>query len=203
MTYGEKGRRTKPRVKVLRGYGGNEPTSLTFSAPVNASHTDIKSGMVISISSGQWVKGCAQNAVPYIAYHDASDTDVDSSGLLLGLSCAGDFEIETGYFDGTDTYVRDDAVIAGTAGLLGSLDKAAIMVGGAAAGGQGTIADIVGFVTKGKAQVQAGTKSLVAFGGTANYFDPAQNINSEATIGAISTLTFITRWTPMRTAETA
>lgn len=186
-------------MKVLRGYGGNEPTSLTLSAPVNASHTDIKSGMVISIVSGQWVKGCAQNVVPFIAYHDASDTDVDSSGLLLGLSCLGNFEIETGYFDGTDTYVRDDALIAGTSTLIGFLDKAAIMVGSATAGGQGTLADILGFVSKGKAQVQAGTKTIASVA----YFDPTQNINSEATIGAISTLTFISSWRPMRTAETA
>jgi hypothetical protein len=202
MTYGEAGRRTKPRVNVLRGYGGNEPTSLTYSAKPKTDEA-IKSGMVISIdSNGEWVKGCAAGDVPYIAYHDQSDTDVLSSQLLLGLSCAGDFEIETGYFDNTDTYVRDDVLIAGTSALVGSLDKGVALQSETLSNGA-SIVDVVGFVSKGKQQVQAGTTTIQGV----DYFDPAKNINTEFTVGASananSTLTFITRWTGARKATAA
>jgi hypothetical protein len=206
MTYGEKGRRTKPRVNVLRGYGGNEPVSLTYSAKPKLAEA-ILSGMVISIDvNGEWVKGATAGKVPFIAYHDQADTDVDSSGLLLGLSCAGDFEIETGYFDSTDTYARDDVLIAGTAGLLGSLDKGVALLGETIANGAALL-DVVGYVTKGKQQVQAGTKTIPSYATTTTAFDPAKNINTQFTVGANananSTLTFMTRWTGARKAIAA
>ena len=156
MTYGEKGRRTKPRVNVLRGYPGNESTSYTRSAKPKLNE-GIKSGQVISLdTNGQWILGCAQGHMPYIAFHDQSDPDVDSCGLLLGLSCAGDFVIETGYFDTTDTIAIDDPLIAGVSTLKGSLDKGTALYAETAAGSLAAI-DILGFAQQGKQQVQAGT----------------------------------------------
>ena len=92
-------KRTKPRVNVLRGYGGNETTTLTRSLPPKAGE-NIKSGMAIAVGTGGdaglFVKADGTEAanVVFIAYHDQSDTDVISCGKLLGFSCLGGFELE-------------------------------------------------------------------------------------------------------------
>lgn len=166
MTYGEY-RRSKQRINVLRGYGGNEPTSLTYSAKPKAGE-DIKSGMLISIDSNdEWIKGCPAGKVPYFAYHDQSDTDVESSGLLLGLSCAGDFEIETAYFNNTQTYVQDSPIKAD--GTTGSVTL------GTFAGSD----DLVGYASRGGRQ---DTTNINSEGGTL--------------AGPNYTLILVTRWTP-------
>ena len=106
-------RRIQPRLRVVRGYPGNEPSHLTLSAPVQAGLAPgtIKSGMVISLADGAgiqvgqkvWVLStgaagaAASGRTPYFAIADDTDTDVQASGKLLGLSCAGDFELQTGY----------------------------------------------------------------------------------------------------------
>jgi hypothetical protein len=139
--------RTAPRVQVLRGYWGNEPYARTFSAPVTSGVT-IKSGQLISLSSGSWVLGCSAGQEPFIAFHDSTDTDVVSSGQLVGLSCAGQFVIETGYFDNTQTYVENSPLKAdsgsgayqatGATGqiTLGTLSTAEDTIGFATAGGR-------------------------------------------------------------------
>jgi hypothetical protein len=86
--------RTAPRVNVLRGYFGNEPMARSYSAPVTSGVT-ILSGQLISLTAGAWVLGCLAGCEPFIAFADSTDTDVQSSGLLLGLSCAGQYKIET------------------------------------------------------------------------------------------------------------
>ena len=85
-----------PRVNVPRGYAGNEPQSITKSAPVNSSAT-IKSGQAIALVSNEWVQATNSHTLSqiYIAYHDSDDTDVVSCGKLLGFSVLGEFEIET------------------------------------------------------------------------------------------------------------
>lgn len=121
MTYGEY-RRTKPRINVKRGLAGNEPQSLTLAAAPATFDGTIKSGMLIVLNgSGKWVPSTSsdtKNTAPYFAYSDDSDTDVKSSQRLLGLSCLGDFEIQTGYFD-DDTYnVGDPVVKSATSGQV-------------------------------------------------------------------------------------
>lgn len=190
MTFGES-RRTKPRINVLRGYGGNETNVLTKDAVPKALEA-ILSGMIISLdTNGQWIKGCPQGSIPFWAFHDQSDPDVDSSGKLLGLSGLGDYEIETGHFKTSDTYTQGLPVV-NDAGVAGT-----IKVGNAAINAETAIEDVVGFVTAGKRQVQAGT---ITKAGITGIYDPAQNVNSQATLGAISTLTFVTRWMPARKA---
>src|SRR4051812_27876335 len=122
MTYGEY-RRTKPRVRVTRGYYGNEPLALTLSAsPANTTPGTIFSGMLISQdTNGNWVPGCAAGKTPYIAFHDDTDPDVLSSKLLLGLSCAGQFEISTGYYVRTDGSFNKDGITLKASGTAGSL----------------------------------------------------------------------------------
>jgi hypothetical protein len=66
----------------------------SYSAPVTSGVT-ILSGQLISLTAGAWVLGCLAGCEPFIAFADSTDTDVQSSGLLLGLSCAGQYKIET------------------------------------------------------------------------------------------------------------
>jgi hypothetical protein len=171
--------------------------SLTLSAQPKTGEA-ILSGMIISTDeNGQWVKGCTQGRTPYVAFHDQTDTDVVSCGLLLGLSCAGEYEIETAYFTDT-TFNRDDALIA-SAGTPGNVAKAA---------GSGTeTADLIGFVSKAKRQVQAGRTTGVTGNNNTVAYDPTKNVNSQFTVGgtaaANSTLTFVTRWLPKTLAHSA
>jgi hypothetical protein len=91
--------------------------------------------------------------------------------LLLGLSCAGDFEIETAYFDNTDTIAEGSPFIAGTSALAGSLDLGTLANSGAA---------IVGFATRGGRHDTTKTNSE---GGTI--------------AGPNYTVTLVTRWIPV------
>jgi len=129
MTFGEF-RRTKPRINVKRGFAGNEPQSITLSAPPRDGDGTIKSGMLISLdTNGKWIPAVlngssagvsvgginfgpdALNTVSYFAFADDTDTDVKSSGLLMGLSCLGEFELQTGYFDNTQSYAIGNPLI--------------------------------------------------------------------------------------------
>jgi len=120
-------KRSKPRVEVLRGYNPNEPHTLTQSHPVKADVT-IRSGMVISLQwvSGnnryEWIVGGQDNKMTYIALQDwdqsqtgglgafGYDPDVIEAGKLTGLSCAGQFEIQTAYIADAQTWTMDAAV---------------------------------------------------------------------------------------------
>jgi hypothetical protein len=179
MTWGEY-RRAKPRLNVLRGFAGNEPQSLTHSAPPNIAEGSIYSGQVIILNSdGEWIKATLSNAagkVVYFAYHDAiivngvitTDTDVKSSGLLLGLSSLGDFEIQTAYFDTGDTWHNGDpVVVSATAGNVNQ--------GAAFAATQ-----VLGVASR------AGVEDIAA-------------INTEGTVdanGAMNVLNIVTHWMP-------
>jgi hypothetical protein len=170
MTAGET-RRTKPRLNIKRGFAGNEPQSITHSAPPTAGQ-DIKSGMLIVLVNGAWVKcdsdeGGHKNLVPHFALQDQTDTDVVSSGELLGLSCAGNFEVQTGYCD-AEAYTEGAPVIkSANAGYvdLGASFLAAI--------------ETIGYVGKG------GYEDVVAY-------------NSEATPsnGHQYVLNVVTAWKP-------
>jgi len=135
MTYGEY-RRAKPRLNVLTHWAGNEPQSLKYSAKPKLNE-NIYSGQVIVLDDdGFWVKATSSNGVgriPYFAYSDAlwvggklsTDTDVQSSGLLLGLSCLENFELQTAYFDPAPStpWVHGDPLVLGS--TAGSLAKGA------------------------------------------------------------------------------
>ena len=96
--------RALPKINPLRGFGPEQNGLVdTETAPVSAGVT-IKSGQVISLdASGEWILGCPTGKVPYFAQQDSADGDVTSSGLLTGLSCSGDYVIETGYIEDLST----------------------------------------------------------------------------------------------------
>lgn len=174
-------KRTKRRVYVLRGFDGCEPSTFTRQAAVKDGVT-VGSGQVISLdSNGEWILGAPAGKTPYIALSDSVDTDVNSSGLLPALSCAGKFEIETAYYTVDSTLVGEDIpVIAATAEA-----NAGDITDGATDG----TADIIGFTSRG------GLHDLNA---------PAENGNSGPKVEVNATdgnvVTFITNWQPLNAA---
>lgn len=97
----------KPELQVLRGYDPNEPTKFS-AAEVPKTDEAIKSGMVISKSYEDggyvWIKGGQAGATPYMALENQDDFDIQESGTLPGLSCAGEFVFATGYYKDGDVY---------------------------------------------------------------------------------------------------
>lgn len=171
-------KRAKRRVYVTRGFDGCEPTTYTRQAAVTAGQT-IKSGMLIALVSGEWVKydAVAHKALtPYIALSDDTDTDVTSSGLLPAISCAGKFEIETAYYDVSGgTLVGDDIAVVGSA-TDGQVTEGDIATAGAT---------IIGFTARG------GLQDLNGPAANGNY-GPKIEVNAED--GNI--LVFRTNWQP-------
>jgi hypothetical protein len=130
--------RLRPRINVLRGYPGNEPTSITAALPVSASvdHSTaaktIYSGQPIVrdgagnftnlLGSGWGTVDGADLAYDvqdvFFAYHDSTDTDVTSCGKLLGFSALGKFELETAWFDDTTPIAVGNALAINDSGVL-------------------------------------------------------------------------------------
>jgi len=139
-------RRAKPRVEVLRGWNPNEPNTFTQTARAKSGET-ILSGQLMHLlwdssdSVYEWVLGGLASTVPYIAVQDDQDEDVLECGAMTGLSCAGQFEIETAYFE-TGTYA-DSVPLTWEGATAGNVDVA------------DTGEDIVGYVTR-----NSGQKSL-------------------------------------------
>jgi hypothetical protein len=192
MTYGTY-QRIAPRVNVLRGYMGNEPYGRSYSAPV-ASGVTILSGQLISLSSGSWVLGVTAGSEPFIAFADSTDTDVISSGLLLGLSCAGQYEIETAWFDNSVTYNESSLLVACTGGS----STANITPGVAALGAIGCAvassnADTIGFAAAG------GRQDATAINSQSGYLENTATGNAPSLTtnpAKIYLLRFRTQWFP-------
>ncbi|MEK7782014.1 MAG: hypothetical protein AAB370_10995 [Verrucomicrobiota bacterium] len=129
--------------------------------------------LIVLDTNGEWVKCDSAShggLIPHFAFQDQSDTDVQSSGLLMGLSCLGEFEIQTAYFDSTDVWAFGNPVGKGTGALVGSVDKVASFL---------SAVEVVAVVSQG------GMEDIVA-------------INSEATpvSGHVYVLNLVTKWKP-------
>lgn len=115
--------RVKPRVTVLRGFDPNAPMTLTQSLPVKSGQT-ILSGQLVSsswdstVNQHVWSLGLTANATPHIALQDGADQDVSEAGKLTGLSCAGQFEIQTAYYTGSNIAVGALVVPSSTTGSI-------------------------------------------------------------------------------------
>ena len=207
MTYGTY-QRTAPRINILSGWWGNEPFGRKRSAPVTA-NVAIQSGQVISLTAGAWVLGCAAGKEPFIAFHDSTDTDVVSRGLLLGLSCAGQYEIQTAWFDNTQVYVESSPLIAATGGSSAALTVAnSAALGAITLGTFGTAEDTIGYATNGGRQVLAGYKDATNI--LANPINSESGPTNTAAAGAgslpsassgVYVLQFRTTWLPRATTS--
>jgi hypothetical protein len=202
MTYGEY-RRAYPRLRVTKGYEGNETRTLQFGAPPETNVT-IFSGQLISLdTSGNWVLGAAAGKVPYLALQDSVDPDVLSSGLLTGLSCAGNFAFATGYFTNVagNFALPDLALVADTV-TAGNLTLATAPGGGTI---WESVADIIGFTSPvgtggfGLEQVGPSLSAPDVNGNT--YYTPATNTEALPLGGPTYMLHFTTKWLPKRTTS--
>ena len=109
--------RDRPRINVTRGYTGNEPGNITVSTALDGGTLDnssiaktVYSGQPVELnSSGKWKKASNASAATsvHFAYHDSTDTDVESCGKLLGFSALGNFEIESAWVDTNGLVVGD------------------------------------------------------------------------------------------------
>lgn len=194
MTYGEY-RRAQPRLRVRKGYEGNETRSLQYSAPIGSGVT-ILSGQVIYLdANGNWQLATATLAngrTPYMAYSDSVDTDVLSSGLLLGLSCAGMYVFETPYFVYTDgSFAGNELPLVISNAVPGSLTLASLTAPGGGTGWD-TPNDIIGVTAMGGVE-QVGP-ALDAYGN----FIPATNTEGLPIAGPTYTLPFTAHWIPKR-----
>lgn len=128
--------RANARVLVLRGFDPNAPSTLTQSLPVPSGVT-VLSGQVVTpswtaaLGSQAWILGCTAT-VPYIALQDSADEDVSEAGKLTGLSCAGQFEIQTAFYNSTTAYTQGALLrsepLTGDVQLLGSQTGANICI---------------------------------------------------------------------------
>jgi hypothetical protein len=131
--------------------------------------------LIVLNGSNQWVpcdSASHGGKIPYFAFADDTDTDVlSNSGQLMGLSCLGEFEIQTAYFNSASVvWAQDSPVIKGTGSYVGSVDLG---------GNTLDVTEIVGFATHG------GMTDIVT-------------TNSEATAvsGHMYVLNLVTRWIP-------
>jgi len=122
--------RAHPRVNVMRGYTGNEPQSLSRSAPVAADDGgttatgSVLSGQAVVLNADEeWVlaDGGQNDDVVYIAYHDSTDPDVLACNKLLAFSTLGQYELETGFVANPDA-AAEGLVITISHAAPGSVD---------------------------------------------------------------------------------
>jgi len=150
--------RLKPRVTVLRGFDPNAPMTLTQSLPAYtgvSSSTGIYSGQLISSAWDSaknqhcWVLGMTGSVnTPYIALQDIADQDVSEAGKLTGLSCAGQFEIQTAYYSGSNIAVGAIVVPSATAGYIAPSSATGQLILGSitrAPSGEGMTPSTLGF----------------------------------------------------------
>jgi hypothetical protein len=179
--------RTAPRVNVLRGFAGNEPQSRTYAAPVTAGVT-ILSGQLISLANGAWVLGVAAGREPFIAFADSTDTDVISAGLLVGLSCAGQFDIETPWFDNTVVYNESSFLVAATGGsATANVTPGTAALGAITLATAGSNSDVIGYAVNG------GRQDATAINSQSGYLE---NNGTGSGNNAIYLLRFRTQWFP-------
>jgi hypothetical protein len=144
--------RARVPMQVLRGFNPTEPGKLSLlAAPIDGQA--IQSGMVIVRGTGTvngkasqqgWLKAQAADSIGatganevisyFLALHDQDSHDVQASGGLVGLDCSDDYEVQTGYFVKSGSYVFNSPL---TCGADGQVTLATV-----------TNANILGYVTR-------------------------------------------------------
>ena len=171
-----------------------------FAAPVTAAVTILSGQMIYLTAANTWslatdtlISNGAAPAEPYIALQDSTDTDVLASGLLLGLSCAGQYVFETGYYVRTDgAFNAPGLPLVVSNAVPGSLTLATAQ-GGVAWDANQTIVGVTAFT--GEEQVGPSTNAAGAF-------IPAINTEGLPLGGPTYMLPFTARWLPKRSVAT-
>ena len=106
MNIGQSLQRVKPALLVLRGWEPNGTQKRETVAPLAAGQV-IMSGQVCSLKWNAltnreeyflgWNPATDPRALPFFAKYDSTDSMITSSGLFSALSCADDYELQTGY----------------------------------------------------------------------------------------------------------
>jgi hypothetical protein len=150
--------RSKPYLRVLRGYRPEDPATQTAAHRVKDGVT-INSGQAIvtewnaTDSVYEWILAPTTYTGPsatlgdvFIAQDDSFREDVVEAGTLVGLSCSGQFEVRTGYYDAGDwyegNYVSTSTNVAGNfedIGPDGTAITALPIVGQVSGGSRGAI----------------------------------------------------------------
>jgi len=115
--------RSKPHLKVLQGWNGNESRGLTKTAKPKADE-GIESGMAIRLDAqGEWVKADTAfvSGPIYFAWEDQSAPIVEAGGVLLGLSSLGDYKMQTAQIDPAATFTVGAELAVGTGATAGLL----------------------------------------------------------------------------------
>jgi hypothetical protein len=178
--------RAYPRVSVLRGYNPNQPTTLQRAFGIKTGVT-ILSGQLIStywnstLLVYQWDLGVgtAANDLCYVALKDSADPDVVASGSLPALSCAGDFEIQTPFFNVSSPSSYIDGAYLVADGVTGNLIVSTLASATAAAKA------ILGVVTRNNGLLDIGA------------FD--SGVTPAASAPFVPVIDFITRFQPTTT----
>ncbi|MCE9610348.1 MAG: hypothetical protein K8R23_09160 [Chthoniobacter sp.] len=141
--------RAKALLAVLRGDDPNGTSKRNTVARWKAGET-IMSGQIMHLEWNstdgvdEWVKGWNPStqplAIPHFSRYDYTDSLVTSSGLLSGISCLDDYELQTAYFTASDDYLHGSYLISDTS-TAGNV-KIAAGTNGAGAVGAAVIARV-------------------------------------------------------------
>lgn len=152
-------KRSYPILEILKGWNPNEPFTRTAAFPVKDGEV-ILSGMLLTpvwVNANnrmEWsiadkdTAGIGTAAI-YLAQDDYFKEDIIEAGNLVGLSCSGQFEVESAFYktgviynEGVFLTVGDDGKVApitgtkGTEVIVGQVTRAP---GNSAATGAGTV----------------------------------------------------------------
>lgn len=136
--------RARPKLRVLNGFYPTEPRYLSYTTAPKEDE-GILSGMVVTVdASDEFIKSLAAvgdlgaaNASAivngqsvadalgssiYLALQDQDEFDAVQAGVIVGLDCSANYEVQTGYFNKSGTYSRDLQLVPGANGELTPLD---------------------------------------------------------------------------------
>lgn len=110
----------------------------------------------------KWTKTAASNSAPFFAFTDTKSFDVAASGSLLGISVLDTFELQTAFYDESQTYTPGTPLTVKSGGKLNAEATGGVKAG--TTGDMGTINyvtkattagdPIVGYVTEGLIQLK-------------------------------------------------
>lgn len=135
-------KRDYPILEVIRGWNPNEPFTRTAAYPVTDGVTILSGQLITPVwnatnSRLEWTiadkdTSGINTAALYLAQDDHLKEDIIEAGNLVGLSCAGQFEVESAFFTANSVYNEGTFLTVGDDGkvdALSSVDGTKVIVG--------------------------------------------------------------------------